>query len=510
MIHAILILAHSDLSYVQRLVYSFDSDFYLFIHWDRKSCLSVQEEDSFRRRANVKFFKSIYPINWGGLNMVKAILTLCGQALKYPEVEYLHLISGADVLVKNRNSFKEFFFAHRGVNFMEYFKLPSENWQDGGLTRMQYRHLTNEMDIKTGEGYHCYQEDLNRQKALRTKRELPNIPLYGGSTWWSLTRQSIEYVVSNTDVALKWFDQTFAPDEMFVQTLLMNDPGSEKIVNDNLRYICWEERNGNLPAVLDSTDFVKIIFSPALFARKIDIATCSATLVDSLESIRENALYVDRKQVCSIREVLDVIACYLACNYAKNTLGGLLHDNMGVLSFLLYYQSYMNVPIIYEEEVQVLKYSLSNNFINACGYPHNSEFMEMAIGWEFIIGKCNLLPEALAECLENANRYVYTLILDHKVGGKTIQHNRLDAYFRCRKNNGRLTQSDERMWLHMTAAKEEREEAESLIPVFNLDDTIDKINSIHSMGFIGYAGLGLRLLSEVNFLKLNDWRFIVY
>ncbi len=50
----------------------------------------------------------------------------------------------------------------------------------------------------------------------------------------------------------------------------MNAPFAEKVVNNNLRYIDWVARNGNNPAVLDETDFEKVMDSNAFFARKFE------------------------------------------------------------------------------------------------------------------------------------------------------------------------------------------------------------------------------------------------
>lgn len=51
----------------------------------------------------------------------------------------------------------------------------------------------------------------------------------------------------------------------------MNSPYAGTIVNDNLRYIEWNDPASGSPAVLCRRDFPKIARAPHLFARKFDM-----------------------------------------------------------------------------------------------------------------------------------------------------------------------------------------------------------------------------------------------
>lgn len=61
---------------------------------------------------------------------------------------------------------------------------------------------------------------------------------------------------------------TFAPDEMLVQSYLLNAGKEFNIVNDNLRYIKWI--GDSHPDFLIEQDFANVINSNNFFARKID------------------------------------------------------------------------------------------------------------------------------------------------------------------------------------------------------------------------------------------------
>ncbi len=96
--------------------------------------------------------------------------------------------------------------------------------------------------------------------------------LYGGNTYWSLTREAVQYVITHTQENpkfLKRFNFTFCAEEMYFQTVLMNSSFKESINHDDLRYMDWTTGRGGNPAFLDETDFKSIINSEKLFARKL-------------------------------------------------------------------------------------------------------------------------------------------------------------------------------------------------------------------------------------------------
>lgn len=125
----------------------------------------------------------------------------------------------------------------------------------------------------------------------RRVRPLPPHPVYGGSTWWSLTREAVTYICDNYNRD-GWYDRladTFVPEEMYVQTLLLNSPLKDTVVNDNLRYILWEARHGSVPAVLDESDVEALCRSGAMFARKVD-SEVSEKLIRTINSYRNHGI----------------------------------------------------------------------------------------------------------------------------------------------------------------------------------------------------------------------------
>ena len=93
---AILITAYKNYNHLEEIINFFDENFELYIHIDKKSKISETELINLNKYENVKLVSQKFNVNWGGLNHLKCILYLCEQALKNPNIYYLHLISGSD------------------------------------------------------------------------------------------------------------------------------------------------------------------------------------------------------------------------------------------------------------------------------------------------------------------------------------------------------------------------------------------------------------------------------
>lgn len=119
------------------------------------------------------------------------------------------------------------------------------------------------------------------QKGLGIRRKKFPMPLYGGSGYMSLTQEAVTYILSfirANPMILKRFEHTFCAEELIFQTLLMNSPLKDKIINNPLRYMVWPG-----PKVLDESDYEKIKQTDSLFIRKID-SNISDKLLKRLEN----------------------------------------------------------------------------------------------------------------------------------------------------------------------------------------------------------------------------------
>lgn len=121
------------------------------------------------------------------------------------------------------------------------------------------------------------------------KRESPNgVKYWFGSSWWCLNENMIswmiEYLDKNSEY-IKFFNNCLCADECFFQTLVMNSPYSNSVV-DYPYYIDWEEGKSS-PKVLRMKDFEKLSCSDKMMARKFDMDV-DEEILDALDDISKH------------------------------------------------------------------------------------------------------------------------------------------------------------------------------------------------------------------------------
>lgn len=282
--HAILITAHRNFDHLLYLVRYFDADFDIYIHIDKKSRITPDEIYQLRHMEGVCGIYRKYSVNWGGYRFLKTILFLVKQVVRRGGVDYVHLISGSDIPIKKLSDFKAFFEQQPVHEYLENFSLPSSRWSGGGLNRLRYYQLNDFLNLRVSKNmerqraFFRFQDKWHIRRSISSK--LPRF--YGGGNWWSLSWECLSYVAEytrNQKRLLKRLKFTFASDEIYFQTVIMNSPYAGRVVDDHMRYIDWRYRNGNMPANLDLSDFEKIVGSPYLFARKIEYPVSMALAV---------------------------------------------------------------------------------------------------------------------------------------------------------------------------------------------------------------------------------------
>lgn len=285
---AILITAYKNFDHLKEIIDFFDHNFRVYIHIDKKANFSKKQLLDLKMNPIVSLVSQHYKVNWGGLNHLRAILHLSEEALRDQSNLYFHLISGHDYPIKSLEDFVIFSSDQKDSDFLEYFSVPKEGWADNnGMDRLEYFNFYDYLNAKNLKQNGWIRRIVRFQKWIGYKRRLSsNMPqLYAGSTWWSLSRPSLAYVVNyskQNKTFLKRFKYTLCAEEFFFQTVLLNSLYSKQLKNDNLRHIDWVARNGNNPAVLDETDLAALKKSNAFFARKFDFPK-SATLLEMIK-----------------------------------------------------------------------------------------------------------------------------------------------------------------------------------------------------------------------------------
>lgn len=100
MTHAIIILAHKNISQVARLAGYFERDCDVFVHIDKKQKIEPSELCQLERMHQVRLVSRKYDVNWGGSSILECEICMLRLAMEHSEAEYFHLISGQDYPVR--------------------------------------------------------------------------------------------------------------------------------------------------------------------------------------------------------------------------------------------------------------------------------------------------------------------------------------------------------------------------------------------------------------------------
>lgn len=239
----------------------------IFIHVDKKTASDVYDQmvNGTKHLSNVYFLRR-HRCDWGGFGHVQATLEGINEIFQRKiSFDYAILLTGQDYPIKSEAQIKESLLHNEGKSFMEHFPMPSDDWEHGGMGRVERWH------IRIFNRHFVFPKNDNRW----IKRKFPKgFRPYGGSSYWCLSRACIEYIyqfIQKNPSFVRFFNYVDVPDEIFFQTILMNSPLAGEIVNDDLRYIEWKDPDSGSPSILEMCDFEKMVSSSKFFARKFDM-----------------------------------------------------------------------------------------------------------------------------------------------------------------------------------------------------------------------------------------------
>lgn len=267
---ALIITAYKNTEQLMELLNSVCDKFYVFLHIDKKSDINVNKIKE-ANYPNLKIF-STYSITWGGYNHLASIIDLLREACIEQCIDYIHIISGQDILVRSYEEFDKMFSSSSKIYMTCSHILDCDKTVRNRLERFV---LSADLDSRriwvrviNGITYVIQKLAFGKRKKIGDLEKI-----YKGMVWVSFPVNVGKYVLDYVDSSnklMKDLYHTVIPEEFFFQTILMNSKYKENIVKENLRYTDWTGRNGSNPSFLDESDFDKIKNSNAFFARKID------------------------------------------------------------------------------------------------------------------------------------------------------------------------------------------------------------------------------------------------
>lgn len=273
---AYLILAHANPKQLERLVdrLAFPG-VDIYIHIDKKA--DFNHFEFLKQRPYLFFIKDRVKVAWGAYSIVQATVNGLKQ-IEATGIAYdiVHLISGQDYPLKSNQEICDFFAANKDKAFMHTLDVATE-WQEA-IPRVEYYHFTN----------FSFAGKFRLEKFFRKmlpKRKMPgNLVAVGRSQWFSINMEHLRYILTYMDdhpEFARFFNLTWAPDEIVFQTILFASPFKSQMINDNMRYIDWSG-GGASPKTLTMDDKHSMADSGKLFARKFNQET-DANVLDWID-----------------------------------------------------------------------------------------------------------------------------------------------------------------------------------------------------------------------------------
>lgn len=269
--HAFIILSYNELALLKRLVCRLTEapcDIYLNI--DGKLALSGEDLEFFKKKASIRYIGTD-KIHWGGRSVLSLEMKLLSIAINDGRTDYFHLVSGQDYPVKPVAHFLQYFENKELASYIDCRQATHKEVCDRLLCFTPYDWF----DARSSRGKKIMDFLKKYQGKLHLERSLASAPkhLMLGSQWCSLTKAACCFILEFTRRHPQFYrrlNHTFAPEELYFPTILVNYFKEEKVIcRNNLRFIRWSMENGNSPANLAKEHFKFLADGHLYFARKM-------------------------------------------------------------------------------------------------------------------------------------------------------------------------------------------------------------------------------------------------
>ncbi|MGQ0484142.1 MAG: beta-1,6-N-acetylglucosaminyltransferase, partial [Hyphomicrobiales bacterium] len=236
------LLAHEGVEAVSELIDTLISDGdTVSVHYDGRSLMPdfLALNARYTQNPQVLFARRV-PCGWGDFSLVQGTLNALAEFRRTgASLDYVYLLSGADLPLKSLRSLKTFLASHLHdrAEFIESVPLGPAKWVRGGLEaeRFAYRHYFNErrhpLLFK-----HCW--TLQRRLGLKRKPP-PGLRISLGSQWWCLTwdtcRKILDLTAGDSRIN-RYFRTTWIPDESYFQTLVRRIAGADRLKGHSLTF----------------------------------------------------------------------------------------------------------------------------------------------------------------------------------------------------------------------------------------------------------------------------------
>ena len=163
-------------------------------------------------------------IKWGSPSIMAAQLRLMREGLRIaPSADYFWLVSGDTYPTQPLADMKALLFDQYPAEYLNIVPMPADEF-DKPLYRLTNYRM--DFDARSGRYRYAYLA-LGRLLRRRYKHHFRDMPPYGGSSWFTLTRAAVQYIVDYLDQHPRFRHYALtsgAPEEWLPHTLLANAP----------------------------------------------------------------------------------------------------------------------------------------------------------------------------------------------------------------------------------------------------------------------------------------------
>lgn len=261
---ALLIHVHTHPEQVARLVSRLqNADVDIYINVDAKMDITPYKKCI----SDAIFLNNRVEVIWGRFSQVQQILNSFTEIISTGK-QYSHIlfISGQDYPIQPIVKILQQHKNNENKSFINYYKLGNDSWSLLMKKRYEYWYFLPKRDIRNNK----YIKKLLTK--LGYKRKYPFAEVYYGACWFSLSMESIKYLLDftiNNPQIVQFFKYSGCADELYIQSVLLNSKLKEQMINNIYRYFDWGDK-GKSPKILSKDDLPLIEKSGAWFARKVD------------------------------------------------------------------------------------------------------------------------------------------------------------------------------------------------------------------------------------------------
>lgn len=294
------------------------------IHWDRQA--PPLDLAPFLELGNVFLVEHPVHPEWGGFQVVAALLRSMRTAMAVTQFDWMVFLSGQDYPITPLEQIEGELAASGCDSFLDAGKIAS------GRMAFRWRRLA---DTRLGRRYYFGYATLpaiGRRLPRRLRGAIlrcaflldesqpfvslwpmpagvpwrlgvrrlrtpfgPGRPCRVGSMWFSLSRRGVERVLDRAGdrtLLVRHYRRTIIPDESFFQTVVCADP-ELATAPDNARYEIWEDSDSPLhPVTLTVDRLEQILSSGKHFARKFD-EQLDSDVLDRIDDHRRALAVID-------------------------------------------------------------------------------------------------------------------------------------------------------------------------------------------------------------------------